>query len=153
MTEPIFARLEHEAATAAGVLLHGITDAFGRHGYHDRNSTASVPEGPQMDFDPEDVAAKMDAELQAAEDKAGEVWNHVKTVIEQHLPQVKTVLAKFGSDPLVKLALDDTVPASIRQIGAEIITRMIAAFPAQPAAVGEVAAAEAAQPEPAGQPA
>jgi hypothetical protein len=155
MTEPIFSRLEHEAATAASVLLHGITDAFGQHGYHDRNSFTSVPEGPVMDFDPAALATDMRNDLQAAEDKAGEAWNHVKVVLEQHLPQVEAVASKLGSDPLFKLAYDDTIPASIRQIGAELITKMVAAFPAQaaPAEGGAGADGETADGDAAAQPA
>jgi hypothetical protein len=144
MTEPIFEHLreearhaEHEAAKAAGVLLHGITGRFGHHGYDDQNSLASVPEGPAMDFDPAALATDMRNDLQAAEDKAGEVWNHVKTAIEQHLPQVEAVASKLGNDPLFKLAYDDTIPASIRQIGAELITKMVAAFPSPAAAPAE----------------
>lgn len=141
------------AEQAAGRAAHRISDRFRHHGYHDRNSAQHVAEGTPMDFDPVTIAADIRNDLQAAEDKAGEVWNHVKSVLEEKLPQVESITAKVGSDPLVKLALDDTIPASIRQIGADLITKLLAAFPPQAAATAPAEGDATASADPAQAPA
>jgi hypothetical protein len=138
MTEHIFEEVRADLAREAGRALHGITDVFRHHGYHDRNATFSVPEEPPVNLT--QLAADIRTDLQSAEDKAGEVYNHAKAVLEEKLPQIEAIGKTVGSDRLFQIAMDDTIPAPLRELGADILGRLFAAFPA-PAAPAEAPAA------------
>ena len=88
------------------------------------------------------VAADIRNDLQQAEDKAGEVYNHAKAVLEEKLPAIEGAVKDIGDDPLFKLAYDATIPASVRALIADFGAKVVALMPAP----AEAAAAEAEQP-------
>lgn len=149
MTEPLFeevrARLAREgegarhiaAGFAAGMeagiesVAHVAEAVFGHARYHDASVTETPSEESSVNLT--DLAADIRTDLQSAEDKAGEVYNHAKAVLEEKLPQIEAIGKAVGSDKLFQLGIDETIPAPLRELGAEILAKVFAAFPAQPA--------------------
>jgi hypothetical protein len=144
---PIFARLEHEAGHlrdeaehVAGRVADGAEAIFGHARYHSASMTENVPEEPAVDIT--EIAADIRTDLQAAEDKAGEVWNHAKAILDQKLPQIEAIGQAVANDKLFQIGIDATIPAPLRALGAEILGKVIAAFPPQQAATPAPAPAE-----------
>jgi hypothetical protein len=131
VSETIFEEVAADLASEGKRLWHSAEAVFGHGRYHSASRTENVPEEQAMDFDPAELATDIRTRLQAAEDGAGEVYNHVKAILEERLPQVEAVVASVGSDPLFKLAYDDTIPAPGRALIAEIGAKIKELFPAQ----------------------
>lgn len=160
MNEPLFEevraelakegeRAQHVAADfAAGVkegaesVARAAEAVFGHGRYHASSVTENVPE-ETMDLAA--VAADIRNDLQQAEDKAGEVYNHAKAVLEEKLPAIEGAVKDIGNDPLFKLAYDATIPSSVRALIAEFGAKVVALLAEAPAAdAGKPAEAPAA---------
>lgn len=91
------------------------------------------------------VLDSIETELTAAENKAAEVYNHAKTVLEQHLPAIKADVAKVENEPFVKayLGAQLAVPEHLVNAALSILTALVQASPA-PAAAEAPAATESA---------
>lgn len=150
MTEPIFERLEREAEQAAGVLLQGITGRFGHHGYDDRNTLASVPEGPQMS-----ILATFKADVETAfsdfKTEAASGYNRAEEFLQQKLPAVSDFLDKAAANPAVDAILNAVhVSPSYLQAVADMVTKADQDIAALQPAVAQPADGDA---QPAGAPA
>lgn len=75
------------------------------------------------------IAADLKAHFESVEQTA-------QAFLAEHVPTVVKAAELLGSDPLVQVALDDTVPASLRAIGAEFLRKLAAEFPAPAPAPG-----------------
>ncbi len=118
MTEAIFEHLKHELGEAG----HDITRLF-RHGrYHQPTPGTTVPEETTMDL--ARLEQDIRGDVEAAKAKAEEVWNHSKSVLEQHLPQLAAVAQQAASNPLVDAALSAVhlSPGFLTSI-AELVTK------------------------------
>jgi hypothetical protein len=156
---PIFAELEAKAKRARHAIAadfeagmeagaESITRAtervFGHGRYHAASVSENVPEESPVNLT--ELAADIRTDLQSAEDKAGEVYNHAKAVLEEKLPQIEAIGQEVGSDKLFQFGIDATIPAPLRQLGADILGKLFAAFPAQQAAPAEAPAEPAEAP-------
>ena len=98
MTETIFDKLTRERADAAR---HNAETTHHTSYHAPSDATAGRPEGTS----PMSILSSIEQELTAAETKASEVWNHVKTIAEQHLPQAAEILQAAESNPVVDAGL------------------------------------------------
>lgn len=91
------------------------------------------------------IAADVKGDLQNLLDNAQNDYNRVKTSLEQKLPEVEKVATAIDNDPLVQLVLSDVIPAPLRTIAVDMLSKLSAAFPvpAEAVAVETPAPAEA----------
>lgn len=75
-------------------------------------------------------------EVQAAEDKAAEVYNHAKTVIEQHLPGIEAAVTAVENEPFVKAYLGSTlaVPEHLVSLALDFLGKLVSVNSVAPAA-------------------
>lgn len=93
-----------------------------------------------MAFDPAAWATDIRNDLTTAMDDASSVWNRLKTLGEEKLPAIEKAGSAVGNDRLFQQAMDDTIPAPLRALGAEVIDKGMALLGSAVAAPAEAVA-------------
>lgn len=78
-------------------------------------------------------------DLNAAAAKAAEIGDHIKSILETHLPSVTADVQKFENEPFVKqyLASNLAVPEHLVNIGLDFLGKLVTAWNGQQPAADE----------------
>jgi hypothetical protein len=122
MTEPVFERAWHE-----------ITSHLPHHHQHINQ------EGPSA----MSILDNLKTELASAETKTAEVYNHVKTTIETHLPAIEATIQAVENEPFIQALLGAqlAIPEHLVNIALDFLGKLVAVSPAAAAAPADAAPA------------
>lgn len=147
MSEPLFEQLRADLAHAIDTEWHHLGHAITSHLHHPATidtSASSVPKETPVDL--AQLEADIRNDVQAVESKASEVYDHAKTVLEQHLPQVAQLAQKAAASPLVDAALNAVhLSPDLLTAFASAITKADAELGQQQEATAAATAAQAAE--------
>lgn len=121
MSEPVYERVLHDVAAHLPF----------RHHNHQ--------EGPPAMSLIDDIRT----EMTAAENKAAEVYNHVKTSLETHLPAIEATVKAVENEPFIQgyLGARLAIPEHLVNLALDFLSKLVQASPAPAAAPADPAAA------------
>jgi hypothetical protein len=119
VSNPILSALENE--------WHDITSHLHHHPYHDNQPQAVSPAPAKGNA--VSVIDDIKTELVNVQNKASEVYQHAKTVLEQHLPGIESAVTTIENEPFIKgyLGAQLAVPEHLVGLALDFLGKLVQA--------------------------